>query len=185
VDTGDPQTIRGFQVDGLAMATEDVVARLPAHVGDPWNNDTLDKIRSAARDIDEHLVVGVIQGNDGVTVRIIAPHASQPEEARSTPPTVPGAINVGGRVQAAKLISNPQPVYPMLARQARVSGTVELAVVIAPDGHVQEIHVVSGHPLMRQAAIDAVKDWVYQPTLVNGQPVAVSTTVDVIFTLGQ
>lgn len=183
--SANPGAIRAFQVDGLAMATEDVVARLPVHVGDPWNNDALDKVRAAAHDIDEHLVVGVIQGNDGVTVRLIAPRATQPEEARSAPPAVAGAITVGARVQAAKLISNPQPVYPDIARQARISGTVELAVVIAPNGHMREIHVISGHPLLRQASLDAVKEWVYQPTLLNEQPVAVSTTVEVIFTMSQ
>jgi protein TonB len=96
---------------------------------------------------------------------------------------VEGPITVGGRVQAAKLISQTQPVYPVIARQARISGTVALAVIITPDGHVQQISVVSGHPLLRQAALDAVKEWVYQPTLLNDQPVAVSTTVDVIFSV--
>jgi TonB family protein len=199
---GDPQTIHGFQVNGLAMATEDVVARLPVHVGDAWTNDTLNQLRTAAQEIDEHLVVSAIHGPDGVTVRLTAPHASQPEEARAvTPPPPPapsaqvsvasgqpsvqGPITVGGRVQAAKLISNPQPIYPDLARQARISGTVEMAVIIGPDGYVREIHVISGHPLLRQAALDAVKDWVYQPTSLNNQPVSVQTTVDVIFTIGQ
>ena len=196
---GDPQTIHGFQVDGLAMATEDVVARLPVHVGDAWTNDTLTQLRTAAQEIDEHLVVRAIHGPDGVTVRLTAPHASQPEDARlaapppppapsaqvsvaSGQPSVQGPITVGGRVQAAKLISNPQPIYPDLARQARISGTVQLSVIIGPDGYMREIHVVSGHPLLRQAAIDAVKEWVYQPTLLNNQPVSVQTTIDVIFT---
>jgi protein TonB len=94
-------------------------------------------------------------------------------------------VNVGGRVQAAKLIRTPQPVYPQIARQARISGTVELAAIIGEDGHIQSLNVVSGHPLLRQAALDAVKQWVYQPTLLNEQPVKVNTTIDVIFTLGQ
>jgi periplasmic protein TonB len=97
----------------------------------------------------------------------------------------PSIVNVGGRVQAAKLVRNPQPVYPQIARQARISGTVELAAIIGEDGHIQSLNVVSGHPLLRQAALDAVKQWVYQPTLLNEQPVKVNTTIDVIFTLGQ
>jgi periplasmic protein TonB len=96
-----------------------------------------------------------------------------------------GPLVVGGRVQAAKLIRQPQPVYPQIARQARISGTVELAAIIGEDGHIQQLTVVSGHPLLRQAALDAVKQWVYQPTLLNEQPVKVSTTIDVIFSLGQ
>jgi protein TonB len=97
----------------------------------------------------------------------------------------PSILNVGGRVQAAKLQRSPQPVYPQIARQARISGTVELAAIIGEDGHIQSLTVVSGHPLLRQAALDAVKQWVYQPTLLNEQPVKVNTTIDVIFTLGQ
>jgi len=60
-----------------------------------------------------------------------------------------------------------------------------LAALIGPDGHIQQLNVVSGHPLLRQAALDAVKTWVYEPTLLNEQPVSVSTTIDVIFTLSQ
>jgi protein TonB len=108
-----------------------------------------------------------------------------PPPAKKEPPKITGPVTVGGRVQSAKLIRNPQPVYPQIARQARISGTVELAAIIGEDGHIQELHVVSGHPLLRQAALDAVKQWVYQPTTLNEQAVKVSTTIDVIFTLGQ
>jgi protein TonB len=112
-----------------------------------------------------------------------APPPPPPE--KKAPPKPSGPITVGGRVQAAKLVRQPQPLYPQIARQARISGTVELAAIIGEDGHIQQLSVVSGHPLLRQAALDAVKQWVYQPTLLNEQPVKVSTTIDVVFTLGQ
>ncbi len=108
-----------------------------------------------------------------------------PPPPKKEAPKQTGPVTVGGRVQAAKLIKNPQPVYPQIARQARISGTVELAAIIGEDGKIQELHVVSGHPLLRAAAMDAVRQWVYQPTLLNEQAVKVSTTIDVIFTLGQ
>jgi len=108
-----------------------------------------------------------------------------PPPKKEPPPKPTGPITVGGRVQAAKLIRNPQPQYPQIARQARISGTVELSAIIGEDGHIQSLSVVSGHPLLRAAAMDAVKQWVYQPTMLNEQPVKVSTTIDVIFTLGQ
>jgi protein TonB len=76
-----------------------------------------------------------------------------------------------------------QPQYPPLARQARVSGTVKLHAIIAKDGTVQELQVISGHPLLIQAALDAVRQWRYRPTLLNSEPVEVDTTIDVIFTL--
>jgi len=99
------------------------------------------------------------------------------------PKETPKRIVVGGNVQQARLIARPQPVYPPLARQARIQGTVRLQAVIAKDGTIQSLEVVSGHPLLVQSALDAVRQWRYQPTLLNGEPVEVSTTVDVIFTL--
>jgi protein TonB len=98
---------------------------------------------------------------------------------------VPQRIRVGGNVQAANLINQVRPIYPPLAKQARISGTVELSAVIGKDGRVQDLKVVRGHPLLVQAALDAVKNWIYKPTLLNGEPVEVSTTIDVNFTLSQ
>jgi protein TonB len=104
------------------------------------------------------------------------------------PPPKPhqtGPIRVGGSVQAARIINRVQPVYPPLARQTRINGTVRLHAIIAKDGTIQQLEVISGHPLLQQAALDAVRQWRYQPTLLNGEPVEVDTTIDVIFTLNQ
>jgi protein TonB len=87
-------------------------------------------------------------------------------------------------VQAAKISNQVRPVYPQLARQARIQGTVRLEAVISKDGTIEELKLVSGHPLLVQAAMDAVKQWRYQPTMLNGVPVEVITTIDVNFTLG-
>jgi protein TonB len=101
-------------------------------------------------------------------------------------PTAPAKPQrVGGDVQAAKLVKKVIPVYPPLARQARVSGTVQLIGIIAKDGTIQQLQVVSGHPLLVKAALDAVRQWIYRPTLLNGQAVEVIAPIDVIFTLGQ
>ncbi len=99
------------------------------------------------------------------------------------PKEAPKRIRVGGQVQTAKLVNKVTPVYPPLAKQARIQGTVRLQAVIAKDGSVVELQVLSGHPLLVQAALDAVRQWRYHPTLLNGEPVEVVTTVDVIFTL--
>lgn len=101
------------------------------------------------------------------------------------PPKVMQRIRQGGNVQAARLINRVQPTYPPLARQARIQGTVRLHAIIAKDGTVQQLEVLSGHPLLVQSALDAVRQWRYQPTLLNGEPVEVDTTVDVIFSLNQ
>jgi protein TonB len=101
------------------------------------------------------------------------------------PKPVQSRIKVGGNVTAAKIINRTAPNYPPLARQTRISGTVRLHAIIAKDGTVQQLEVISGHPLLVQAALDAVRQWRYQPTLLNGEPVEVDTTVDVIFSLNQ
>ena len=99
--------------------------------------------------------------------------------------TLSGPIRVGGNVQAARIVNRVQPVYPPLARQTRISGTVRLHAIISRDGTIQQLEVISGHPLLQQAALDAVRQWRYQPTLLNGEPVEVDTTIDVIFSLNQ
>ena len=104
------------------------------------------------------------------------------------PPPKPkptGPIRVGGNVQAARILNRVQPVYPPLARQTRIAGTVRLHAIISKDGTIQQLEVMSGHPLLQQAALDAVRQWRYQPTLLNGDPVEVDTTIDVIFSLNQ
>jgi protein TonB len=94
-------------------------------------------------------------------------------------------VLVGGAVQAAKLLKQVVPMYPQPARQLRISGTVHLLGIIAKDGTIQRLQALSGHPLLRQAAIEAVSQWVYRPTVLNGQPVEVEAPIDVIFTLSQ
>ncbi len=101
------------------------------------------------------------------------------------PPKPTKPISVGTGVQAAKVVKKVIPDYPVLARQARVSGTVRLLGIIAKDGTIQQLQVVSGHPLLVKAALDAVRQWIYRPTLLNGQAVEVIAPIDVIFTLGQ
>jgi periplasmic protein TonB len=109
--------------------------------------------------------------------------------AGTAPPPPPKAalkrVTVGGNVQAARLFNRVQPLYPPLARQMRISGTVKLHAIIGKNGAVEQLTVVSGHPLLVQSALDAVRQWRYQPTLLNGDPVEVDTEIDVIFSLAQ
>jgi len=83
------------------------------------------------------------------------------------------------------IVSKEPPVYPELAKSAGVQGTVHLQALIAKDGTIQELHSLGGPALLIQAAMDAVKQWVYRPTLLNGEPVMVETTIDINFTLNQ
>jgi len=124
---------------------------------------------------------------------IQATHANHPQRENASqgmvntapPPPPPHRIRVGSNVQKAKLVQQPAPVYPPLAMQARVSGVVRLNAIIGRDGAVQNLTVASGHPLLVPAAMEAVKQWVYAPTLLNGQAVEVDTQIDVNFELSQ
>jgi hypothetical protein len=97
---------------------------------------------------------------------------------------MPSKIRVGANVMEASLIHQVQPVYPQIAKAAHISGTVVLHAIVAKDGTIQHLDFVSGPPLLMKSAMDAVGQWVYKPTLLNGDPVEVDTTISVIFQLG-
>jgi protein TonB len=122
--------------------------------------------------------VGVVGGTGplGGMAPVIAPPPPKP--------VTPARIRVGGNVQAAALVRQVTPVYPQIARTAHISGTVVLHAIIAKDGTIQELQYVQGPPLLMRAAMDAVREWRYKPTLLNGEPVEVDTTISVVFSLG-
>jgi len=92
-------------------------------------------------------------------------------------------IKVGGNVQESKLIKRVEPIYPELALRNRVAGRVILTVTVDEEGNVSDIRISQGHPLLSEAAVTAVRQWQYSPTLLNGEPVPVITTVTVIFAI--
>jgi periplasmic protein TonB len=100
------------------------------------------------------------------------------------PPKPKGPVRIGGNVMQASVIREVQPVYPQIAKTAHISGTVVLHAIIGTDGTVQDLQYVSGPPLLMRSALDAVKQWRYRPTMLNGEPVQVDTTISVVFTLG-
>jgi len=125
---------------------------------------------------------GVIGGIIGSVPTAAPPPPPKKEEPK---PVTPQRIRVGGNVQAANLIRKVTPQYPALAKQARVQGTVRFQAIIGKDGTIQNLQLVSGHPLLVPSATEAVKQWLYKPTLLNSEPVEVITQIDVNFTLSQ
>ncbi len=106
----------------------------------------------------------------------------------STPVAVPKVatpqrVRVSQGVTQGLLIRKVQPNYPPLARQARIQGTVLLAAEISKDGNIENLRLISGHPMLAPAAIEAVKQWRYKPYILNGEPVEVETQITVNFTL--
>ena len=125
-------------------------------------------------------------GSDAGTPLLLYGSEAAPKPA---PPPVaasegkPKTMRVGGRVAEANLIHRIQPLYPPLAKSARVQGTVEFTAIISQDGRVEHLQLVRGHSLLVNAARDAILQWRYQPTLLNGKPTEVITQITVNFTL--
>jgi len=122
------------------------------------------------------VVGGVVGGVEG----------GVPEPAATPPPTTEpeapkGPVRVGGNISAPHKLKNVEPLYPEVAKQARVAGVVVLEATIGPDGRVDNVKVLRGIPLLNESAMNAVKQWVYSPTLLNGTPVPVIMTVTVNF----
>jgi len=113
-------------------------------------------------------VMGGIIGNTPVAVPKVA---------------APTRVRVSAGVQAGNLINQVKPVYPAIAKSARISGAVVLQAEISKQGTIENLRVISGHPMLVQNALDAVKQWRYKPYLLNGEPVPVETTITVNFTL--
>jgi len=104
--------------------------------------------------------------------------------ASAAVPTVPvNKVRVSSGVAQGFLIRQVKPEYPALARQARIQGTVMLQAMIGKDGTVQNLRVISGHPMLTAAAIAAARQWLYKPYYLNGEPVEVVTQINVTFTL--
>jgi periplasmic protein TonB len=95
----------------------------------------------------------------------------------------PTRVRVSQGVTQGLLVRRIQPTYPPLAKQARIAGAVVLQAEISKDGSIQNLHVISGHPMLVPSAIEAVKQWKYRPYILNGEPVEVETTITVNFTL--
>lgn len=155
----------------------------PVRVAAPSMSQT--PVAAAAPDLSAaDAVSGGAPGIDfGIDSDLVSKPAMAPPPQKASPRATTGPVHVGGNVEAANLIYQVRPNYPALAREARVFGTVELAAEIGKDGRVQHLQVVHGHPLLITAAIQAVSQWRYRPTLLNGVPVEVSTTITVDFKL--
>jgi protein TonB len=139
--------------------------------------------------------VGVAGGSDGPPNGLLAqilnfrPAAQPHPQEKPVAPASPAPSQLirlrGGDVRLAHPIYRVEPRYPQIAVKARVSGPVELEGIIGTDGRIRDLHALSGNPLLVPAAIEAVRQWVYEPTLLNGKPVEVIAPITVIFRLTQ
>lgn len=208
-----PPTARFYPVDRIDVsevpaAMRDRVSSVlnaSIHEGDTLTREKFTELWKTLKGVDEHLGLRGAIHDDKVTVRAFlmpnpgtgtnsfagsaysftGPSAAATSEKAASATNVPGRIRVGGNVQAVNLIQKVTPAYPPVAKQAGVQGTVRMNATIDREGRVIDLELVSGHPLLVPSAMDAVKQWVYKPTLLNGNPVEVITQIDVNYTLTQ
>jgi TonB family protein len=152
-----------------------IESRVRLQAGDQLTPAALNDLVAAARELDEHLRVGVQAAPDKTGSVVTISLENGP----------PQRIRVGGNAQQANLVEKVIPRYPAQAKQDHVEGKVRFSVLIGKDGHVQNVELISGEPVLADAAKEAVEKWVYKPTLLNGQAVEVLTQVDVNFTLAR
>jgi protein TonB len=166
--------------EGILMAPKEVPKTIAVIKEDELPPSAAAGVRSG---LDGGVAIAVLNGILGPVGA--APPPPPPPVKKDVQAAGSQHIRVGGNVQGAKLVRQPKPVYPPLARQARIQGIVKLHALISKEGTIEDLKVISGHPLLAPAALDSVKQWVYQPTLLNGEPVGVDTEIDVNFTLSQ
>jgi protein TonB len=117
----------------------------------------------------------------GVMGGILGGIGTGPAIVKAAPPK---KLSISSGVMAGNLLDKTVPQYPAIAKAARIQGTVVLQATISKAGGIQNLRVISGPPMLQQAAMDAVRSWRYKPYLLNGDPVEVETTVNVVFNLG-
>jgi periplasmic protein TonB len=170
------------QFDGLHLAAP---TRIPEKIA-VLLNDELPPVTNTGPGVPGGVETGISGGVNAMPPRLIEAPLAPQSVARPVETAAPiTRLTVGGRVQEALILHRVIPVYPPLAQKARISGTVRFTAIIAKDGTIQNLAVISGHPLLVKAATEAVRQWRYRPTLLNGDPVEVMAPIDVIFILNQ
>jgi TonB family protein len=181
------QVVQRISINGLSAPARDALAAsLPIHEGDEINSDLYARLAAEVHTFDEHLHVILIRKANGAVTLDIAPGPALPNSMglRAVRP-VSSPIRVGGNAQQAKLIRQVRPVYPPEAKAAGIQGLVRMNAVIAREGEVKSLELLSGPAELAPAAMYAVQQWVYEPTRLNGEPVEVITQIDVNFTLAK
>ena len=140
-----------------------------------------DRAGAALTAADAPSLGGVVGGIGGVRSNLAG--IGQPWNL--APPPVREPLRVGGSVQAARLVHQVMPVFPLEASQERVDGVVKLEAIITADGLIRSLNVLEGHELLRASAVEAVRQWRYRPTRLNGKKVEVRTRINVVFQLAE
>ncbi len=197
IDTGQPRTLGKVEVEGLSEdARQGLLKSLTVREGDPIDAKTINAIQLSVSNFDHDLRVTSMQTGSEIVVTVTPP-GFRLDEAETSPSRTATTIEVDARVpritsqrirvaaeaQASELISKVDPIYPPLAKANHTQGVVRFKAVIGDDGGVTQISLLTGPPLLVQAAQNAASQWKYSPTLVNGKAVEVITEIEVEFFL--
>jgi protein TonB len=166
---------RKFNPHGLIVPTKSVATAATELPAPPVNG--------VAGGIPGGIPEGQAGGAIGGILGFLPNSAPPPPPAAATEPANARRIHMGGSVEASLLLHKVTPVYPQSAKDARIGGVVRMKAIIGRQGDVEDLIVLSGDPMLIPAAEDAVKQWVYKPTYLNGAPVEVVTEIDVRFQL--
>jgi TonB family protein len=180
--SGTVPVFTGLEFAGSDQVRGELSALLPMHPGDPVTPEIAQRTSTAVHEYDEHLQASFRQVSPTEMKITIVP-APGAVGVLAAPAPSDRPIQVGGNVAQANLVTKVNPAYPPRAKEARVQGVVQFETTIGTDGRIENLHLLSGPPLLVQAAMQAVQQWIYRPTLLNGNPVRVLTTIDVNFTL--
>lgn len=164
-------------ISGPGMLQESAMEAVKTWVYKPY------LLNGVATEVDTTITVNYSLGDGGAAGGGEMSREAEAQGAASTLPT--GAVRVSGGVMAGAITSKVQPVYPQDAKAAHVSGAVVMRALIGPDGRVEKLQVMSGPEMLRQSALDAVRQWVYRPYLLQGNATEVDTTVTVIYSFGE
>jgi protein TonB len=171
-----PQRAAPASMRSRPIPLDDLLAapiRIPHHVA--MNPDS----GAAPAGVDAGLA-RTVSGTNSELFDALAP----PSRTIVKPATPKGPVPVSSGVATGQLLTPIQPVYPAIARQARIQGTVVVQAVISKSGTIEQLRVISGPPMLQGAATEAIQRARYRPFMLNGEPVAVETTINVVFTLG-
>ena len=170
-------TFQGVDYQGLSPEIQQRASLVMAGLqsGQKLTDEQVNRLRGDLRAIDPALRLRLNIADSTLRLSVSNSSSGQP----------PKHIRVGGNASANNLISKVAPVYPPVAKQARIQGSVRFNIVIGREGSVENIELVAGHPILVEAAREAVAQWKYRPVLLNGVPTQVATVVDVNFTLSE
>ena len=191
-----PRPISRISFRGFSEETERALrSRMPIHEGAVLSDELLQRSLEVAKAFDERLQIHVHQAlSREAFLKLKMPENSRNKIIPSDyddgvnviiydPASVPQRIRVEGSVQDSRLVEKIAPVYPPRTEEdVHEAGVVQLAVVVGKDGIVKDVHPLAGPELLTDSAMEAVRQWRYRPTLLNGIPVEVQTTVEVSFT---